>query len=261
MSAARRPVTILHLFSSDLWAGAEVMIFHLLRRQASDPALRVLALALNEGTLTQRLRDAGIPTDVIAESGTSFPTLVLKIWRWMRGRQVDIIHSHRYKENLIAWLLGFSPGVRQRVATLHGMPEPADGWKTRWLHRANFFILRHGFSTAAVSMEMKRTLVERHRFRPDRVVLIHNGIERPEAPPSPDAMYRPPAGVLHIGTVGRMVPVKGFDFLLEVVAEVVRRVQTGHVRFSLLGEGPLLGRLRQQVEQMGLSESVVFFCP
>jgi len=258
--SARHPMTILHLFSGDLWAGAEVMIFHLLRRLSNDPDLRILALALNEGTLAQRLRDAGIPTHVIPESGASFPALFLKIGRWMRGRQVDVIHSHRYKENLIAWLLGFSPGVKRRVATLHGMPEPTDGWKTGLLHQTNFLLLRRGFSTVAVSMEMKRTLIERHQFHPDRVALIHNGIERAAAPPPSDATaYRPPTGVLHIGTVGRMVPVKDFDFLLKVVAEVARQVKV--VRFSLLGEGPMRGRLVEQVGHLGLGENVVFFCP
>ena len=57
-----------HLFSGDLWAGAEVAIFNLLSSLAKDPSLSVIALALNEGEVTERLRGAGVVTHVIPES-------------------------------------------------------------------------------------------------------------------------------------------------------------------------------------------------
>jgi len=40
---------VLHIFSGDLWAGAEVVIFNLLTRLNQEAGPRVLALSLNEG--------------------------------------------------------------------------------------------------------------------------------------------------------------------------------------------------------------------
>jgi len=42
-------MTVLHIFSGDLWAGAEVVIFNLLTRLNQDGGPRVMALSLNEG--------------------------------------------------------------------------------------------------------------------------------------------------------------------------------------------------------------------
>ncbi len=52
--------TVLHIFSGDLWAGAEVMVFNLLNTLKDDPELRIIALSLNEGVLTGKLRKIGI---------------------------------------------------------------------------------------------------------------------------------------------------------------------------------------------------------
>ena len=58
-------LTVCHVFSGDLWAGAEVAIFNLLCGLQEQRGVRVLALSLNEGMLTERLRQAGIATHVI----------------------------------------------------------------------------------------------------------------------------------------------------------------------------------------------------
>src|SRR5437879_6014817 len=65
-------MTVLHIFSGDLWAGAEVVIFNLLSHLNAKPGLQVLALSLNEGVLAEKLRAAGITTYVIPEAYHSF---------------------------------------------------------------------------------------------------------------------------------------------------------------------------------------------
>ncbi len=47
--------TVLHVFSGDLWAGAEVMIFNLLKELQHRPGMTMVALSLNEGTLAYKL--------------------------------------------------------------------------------------------------------------------------------------------------------------------------------------------------------------
>lgn len=64
--------TVLHIFSGDLWAGAEVMIFNLLNKLKDEPDIKIIALSLNEGILTERLRNAGVEVYVFPESSFSF---------------------------------------------------------------------------------------------------------------------------------------------------------------------------------------------
>ena len=118
-------MNILHIFSGDLWAGAEVLIFNLLSSLQKYSDLNIIAISLNEGTLTQKLRENNIETYVIPENKYSFPKIFSKALYFLRHRKIDIIHAHRYKENLLALLLNRFFHSKGLITTIHGLPEPS----------------------------------------------------------------------------------------------------------------------------------------
>ena len=254
-------LTVCHVFSGDLWAGAEVVIFNLLSCLNEDPRLRILALSLNEGELTDRLRGAGIATHVIPEARHGLIGILGRAARTLRGADVTILHSHRYKENVLARLLAPRLGIRELVTTIHGMPEApttSSGQALRARVRAgvDYFVLRRFFSSVvAVSAEMKRALVSGYGFREDQVEVIRNGGRFPRRTSTPRASGVP----LHIGTVARMVQVKGLDLFLEAAA-LLRRQAPG-VRFSILGDGPLREPLLRRAEALGIADCTEFLAP
>jgi len=70
--------------------------------------------------------------------------------------------------------------------------------------------------------------------------------------PSPQA--RPtPGSPLTAAFVGRLVPYKGADMLLEAAAELA---SAGRLRLDLYGDGPELPALHQQVERLGIGSAV-----
>jgi glycosyltransferase involved in cell wall biosynthesis len=249
-------LSVLHVFSGDLWAGAEVMIFNLLNRLQSAPRVRLTALSLNEGVLTEKLREAGVETWVIPESTHSMPSILVEAFRLFRHRSLDIVHSHRYKEHLLAVLLARSLGVRRLVATLHGLSEmPTARVPPR--PALDCAILKRYFTrVVAVSREVARTLTETYRFDPAQVDVIANGVPVLGCAVEP-VLPRP--GGFHIGTVGRLVPVKDFNLFLEMAAAILR--QTDDVRFSILGDGPLRSALSRTVRDLNLQASVDLLAP
>lgn len=237
------------------------MIYNLLSELQAKGEVDLIALSLNEGILSEKLRQRNVPTEVIPESGSSFLGVFIRALLFLRGRKIDLIHSHRYKENLLALFLAKATGVKRLVTTLHGLPEaphagyPQDrlGAKTRLDHR----ILKRNFTrVVAVSQEMKETLVHRYRFSEDRLAVIYNGIPLPASSEGRSGLDR--AGI-HIGTVGRMVPVKDFDLFLRVAAEVLKK--DDRVRFSILGDGPLRGKLIQTAKELKIDPFVHFLSP
>ncbi|HZS35093.1 MAG TPA: glycosyltransferase [Methylomirabilota bacterium] len=253
-------MTVVHVFSGDLWAGAEVMIAHLLTDLQRRPGLRVIALSLNEGTLTERLRRAGLQTHVVPEAGRPFARLVVEAARLLRSERGAILHAHRYKENLLAWLVGRWLGARAVVTTLHGLDdpgvhEPHASASRRARIRLNRLLVRRGFTCAvAVSDEMRATLVERLGFAADRVEVIRNGVPVP-AERRADRFGRPP----RVGSVGRLVPVKGFELAVAIAAAL--RHDPGNVRMSILGEGPLRPALLGRARALGLDETFELCAP
>lgn len=87
-----------------------------------------------QGTLSRNLAEIGVETHVIDESKYSLPAFLMQAYRLLRNRNVRLIHTHRYKENIMGGLLGKLLGVKALVLTVHGAPEPT-GAKTGWVPR------------------------------------------------------------------------------------------------------------------------------
>ena len=255
-----RKIKILHVFSGDLWAGAEVMIYHLLFQLNRDPNFHIIALSLNEGVLTTKLRDAGIETHVIPEPLFSFPVIFWKSIRKFKSSGIDIIHSHRYKENLLAFLLAKSLGVTRTVTTVHGASEWRYERGTPMRRKAGraierWLLKKHFSDIIPVSNELREILVT-ELGRLDGIHVVYNGIGNMAEGRQREKYKREQ---LHIGTVGRMVPVKNFHLFLELACEIRKRAV--NTRFSILGDGPMKEELIAAANRMGMQEFVTFLPP
>jgi glycosyltransferase involved in cell wall biosynthesis len=60
---------------------------------------------------------------------------------------------------------------------------------------------------------------------------------------------------LRLGFVGRLVPYKGADMLLEAAADLVR---SGRAVIDLVGDGPMMAQLRDQAKALGIESGVNF---
>jgi glycosyltransferase involved in cell wall biosynthesis len=255
------PITVLHVFSGDLWAGAEKMIATLLKQLRKYPDIRILALSLNESTLAGVLRESGIETIVISENNHFFASLLIKTFSHIRGTKVDLIHAHGYKEDMLALLVRQFIGVRWLVSTVHGLPEPSfirysNGNNVAFKRKVDYFILKHGFArVVAVSQDMKQNLVNKYGFNSTKVEMIHNGIDIP----SLNNPRCPESSDFHIGTVGRLVSVKQYELFLDIADLVTKQVK--NVRFSILGDGPLKEELASKVKGLRLDNIVKFEVP
>jgi L-malate glycosyltransferase len=238
MNERAQPLRICHLASGDLWAGAEVMVYGLVRELHSVAGLQVSALLLNRGRLAQELSAGGIEVKIIDESEHSLSSLVWQIRNELARQRADIVHAHRYKENLLAWLCG---GRAIRLSTQHGLPEGLVGllpWLKQWL---NFQLLGRAFDeVVAVSGELGGRLRGEWRLPAARLTVIPNGV------PVPDRSSQREQRPLVIGSAGRLVPVKDFPLLIETAA-LLRRSAAEPVHFVLAGDGPQRAQLRDLI--------------
>ena len=160
---------ILHIFSGDLWAGAEVMVLTLLSRLSQFPDLKIYAICLNDGILASNLAKIDIDLTVIPEQEHSFFSILLAAANKFKTKGIDIIHAHRYKENLLALCLKRRLKARVLASTLHGLSEKtgnkqASSFLNRLKTQINTFILSRFFITVAVSHEIGNSLIRDKNF-------------------------------------------------------------------------------------------------
>jgi len=242
------------LASGDLWAGAEAVVYHLARGLQETPGMRPVLVCLNAGTLEQRCKEHGVPTHVVPERTHSLLQIVRRVVALGRETPPHVLHAHRYKENIVACLAGLRFPQAAVIATVHGISE-ADARRTRrWaVGGLERLALAARFDrVVCVSEDLRRTLAAR-RFPAGRrrLTTIHNGIQ---APGGRRPRKRAPGAAVAIGAAGRLVPVKDYPFLLRVAAQVCG--QRENVSFFLAGDGPQMGRLRQEIRARNLQGRV-----
>jgi glycosyltransferase involved in cell wall biosynthesis len=240
---------VCHIISGDLWAGAEVMAFHLLKALQAYRDLDIFVILLNWGKLAKELDKLGISFFVIEEQRFIFSRILLKVRELVRTLAPKIIHSHRYKENLLAYLSQDTEQGTCLISTQHGMPEifgDNGSFKSRLIAKMNFFLLAKCFHrVVAVSTDIRENLLQMSLFNKDMVETIHNGI--PLDGNHPVVRNRE---TFVIGSCGRLVPVKDFPFMVEVAREIASR--SNQIRFELAGDGPERDTIHQLVKNYGL---------
>jgi len=256
-NTSSRKSRILHLISGDLWAGAEVMAFNLLTSLTTFPDLEIKVILLNEGRLANDLRTCGLTVQIIDEKQHSFWQILQKIRASINDTRPDIIHSHRYKENLLAFLASKSchPEVKL-ITTIHGLPEVSNirpGLATRSKTAANFFLISKYFTkTVAVSDDIRNTLISRIGFSNKRIGVIHNGIHVQPSHSFSSRVVRP----FIIGSSGRLFPVKDYPLMVEI-ARALSDLGYTDIRFELAGEGPERTLLERLIESYGLQSRFI----
>jgi glycosyltransferase involved in cell wall biosynthesis len=250
MPSIQKDLTVCHLISGDLWAGAEVMAYHLLCSLATQPGVKVIAIVFNNGRLADELRRAGIEVIIFEESRNSFFALLLKVYRILSKKNINIIHAHRQKENMLALLIAQVLRKSRIVTTMHGMPELfGTGFsRSTLLAKLDFFILGRYFGrVVVVSEEMRNILLNRRQFSPVRTISIHNAAPQPSVQDTLKETHDRP---FTIGSAGRFVPVKDFPLFI-AIAELLKN--ESNIQFLLAGDGPLASELRQKVEEQQLN--------
>lgn len=174
----------------------------------------------------------------------------------VQERQINIVHAHDYKTDLLALLLARSDRVIP-LATAHGWT--GHSRRERWLYYpADRRLLRRFPAVIAVSSEIRRTLVAAG-VRADRVATIVNGIAagafRRDRLGEAEARAKLglTRGDLVIGAVGRLERQKRFDILLSAVGQLVARGYP--VKLVIAGDGSLREELQRMADALGVASA------
>ncbi|HEV8516594.1 MAG TPA: glycosyltransferase, partial [Candidatus Limnocylindrales bacterium] len=233
--------------------------------------LEVAVVSFADGPLARSLERAGIPVEVLGLRSRADPRGASRLWRLLRSRRPDVLHSHGPGAMVIANPLGRLAGVPAVVTTFHHMAGGGRAVTNQPLHaiyyRLEGLVGRIATDACVAYAEATREDAIRVRGVPaERVVAIHNGIDlarfgplAPAARGAARAEWRARLGIgadaLVVGAIGRLLPAKGHEHLVRALPAI--RAERPEAVLVVVGDGPLAGRLREIGDRLGLGDALV----
>jgi len=215
----------------------------------------VRALSLSEGSAVHRLRRLGLSVDVLDEPDDALT--VRELAAWLRREEIDLVHAHMFRAEVIGTRAAVAAGVPVIMATVHSSrvrsPEDVE-------------------LLASLTPAMDRLIVPsdaiEHKVRAEgrdaaRFAVIPNGVDLSRfRAPAPACQLRREFGIPGsaplVGVVARLEPEKGHRYLLDAWPSVLAACPSA--RMVIVGEGSQADALRAQARSLGraVTASVVF---
>lgn len=255
-----RPVRVLQFITPSGFYGAERWILALANN--IDNQSVVCDLAVTRESESQDLTLAKVYPDQVGDihyldmKGRFDLSVIRKLRQIIKDREIDIIHTHGYKSDILGLIAAKSCGI-PCLSTPHGFSGKT-GWKLAAFIRIGTHMLRYFDAVAPLSEEL---LADMARFKVpgNRTRLIRNGVDLTEideviktCATSSRAVDSPTT----IGFIGQMIPRKGLPDLLEVFDRLYK--QDPAIRLDLLGDGRQRAELEKQSKERASGEAVSF---
>lgn len=236
-------------------------------------------VSLSDGPILGEFEKAGINVSTAFFLGHKMrldPLLVRKAVGFTRNliqeTRPDIVHTHGPRAHIIAGKASRFSGSPPLVATAHGSFRQfvagntgEFGWCRSRLKKfqyiwADRYAGRVANRLIAVCEATRRDLVDVIKVPAAKVCVIHNGIVDSQVRSEHKLSVRTELG-LHeanklITYVGRIAFHKGVPDLIKAAEVIVRKVP--EARILIVGEGPLVRNLKDDVDSRSLEDKVIF---
>lgn len=220
------------------------------------------------GIFEKKLMEVGIKIDPVQMTNRYNLGIISRLKKIIKTKDVRIVHSQGGRADFFARTAARIAKVDIIISSIAMLVEGydvgilrkslyvlMDRQTERWVDR--FIIL---------SEASRRTLIERHKIPPEKIVKIHNGIEIEEYHPdikevkNKKSELRRELGLKSdvpvIGAIGRLVWQKGFEYLIQAIPQVIQAFP--EAKFLIVGEGPLRRGLEELSERLKIEDNTIF---
>ncbi len=254
-----RKIRVLRVMRGLNVGGIELRILSLTRAlNRTGEYYCAIVTIMDEGDLAEDARKRGEPiVHIPVIHRTNFGG-IKNLRDYIRQEKFDIVHTHSFYPNVpgrIAAILARSPVI---IAHQHSLFSR----KCRRFKHKMYERILAPFTDVIVSVSesVKEDYVRFTGVSPRKLRVVHNGIDLSPFDHEFDVgTLRKELGLegkIILGSVGRLVPVKGYPTLIESAARVVEKVPDAV--FLIVGDGPeeYRTRLEKQIKSLGLTSHV-----
>ncbi|MFT5548318.1 MAG: glycosyltransferase involved in cell wall biosynthesis [Candidatus Azotimanducaceae bacterium] len=261
MSYQNTNLNVMHIASGDLWAGAEVQLFTLVKYQKYFENIKLLVVLMNDGLLADRLRDIGVEIVVLDERKLNALKVLSNLMTVMKKWKPDIVHTHRQKENILGSIANVLTVRAKSLRTVHGAPEFPENFMKhplKWAIPQLDYLCARFFQKTVISVSDELADSLKVIYNDAKVAVVLNGVDIIDLQENTMPLIGEfDENLKHIGIVGRLESVKRVDLFLRMAKCAVVDDKMNW-RFHVFGDGSLLEGLRAEAEHLGVSSTVMF---
>lgn len=267
-----RMIRVLHIIQGKHFGGAEQVVYTLSKcfdRKRVEP----IVLCLSDGLLLRKLAEAGIPTYFVP-MGERWDILrpVIKSIRFIKEGNIDIIHTHTVRANLIGRLSALLTG-RKCVTHLHSpiLRDFADLRRGRLNEKIDSITRPVARKYIAVSNSLRQEMI--HRGMPsNRIVTIANAVDVKLLSESPSRNsvfmngireeYNIRGDAMLISMIALLRPRKGVEILIRAIKPVMEHFPDLCLLIvgddSISEEAGYGNKLRRLTSELDISKNIIF---
>ena len=250
-------MNILQLISSGGYYGAENVVVALSESLARKNCRSLIGVFRHKTQqneeLTRQAQRRGLAVLPIPCRGRWDWQTIRAIREILISQKIDVLHTHGYKPDIYGYLASRELGIA-RVATCHSWNH--DTAAVRAYELLDSLFLRGFDAIVAVSGAMVISL-RSSGICESRIRIINNGVEISSF--SGDRSNPPQAAgatELVVGTVCRLVPLKGLEYFLRAARDVLGEFPS--VKFVIAGSGPERKNLECIAQDLRIKANVSF---
>jgi glycosyltransferase involved in cell wall biosynthesis len=257
---AIKPISILHLRSSNFYGGPEKQIhFHAKHAIESGVDLRVASFSENAKApdFLSKISSDNIPTKLFNVKNAYDKASITLIKKYLRDNKIDIICTHEYRSHFYGFMASRGTPTKW-IAFSRGMT--TENIKVKIFTYLEKYLLRKADHIVAVSESQKLKLIKQS-IKPQNITTVHNAIDIAHIKSIPvislKDRFRFPNDTYVSISAGRFSQEKGQIYLVKAAEIAIKK--NDKLRFVLFGEGPDLLKIQKYIKNKNLDTHIL--CP
>ena len=253
----RRKINVVHLVE-ELTIGGLEKILTTIVLNLNKKKYNVSVWCLREGGFfADKLVKEGIDVKILHISTSRNPLSIYKLYRLLKSHKFDIIHTHAYSAGTIGRMSAFFAGVPVIISHNHNIYD----YYNKYHHLVERFLSYITDGIICVSDMIKKFANETQGIDTKKLVTIYNGIENIRSVSGKEtSSLRKELGIPRnhtvMGTVAQFSEKKGLAYLIKSASILLEHRKD--VNFLLVGDGTIMGDLKQLCHNLKIGENVIF---
>jgi glycosyltransferase involved in cell wall biosynthesis len=258
---------ILYIIDNLEFGGGERVFAQVINRLSRE-RYKIMVACLPTGAFIEKIEGSGVEVKSVDMRNRFNPGVILQLADLMKSEKIDIVHSQGARADFFARMAAKLAGAPIVVSTV---PMPVEGFDVNPLRKLmyiafNRFSERFVDRFMVVSDALEKVMIEKHKIEPHRVVKIYNGIETDEYRISNEEVVCRKSSLKEeldlendvsvVGAIGRLVWQKGFEYFIEAIPNVLKKIP--EAMFLIVGEGELKEKLKVKSEKLKVKDSLIF---